>query len=46
LPTPRPVFALEHRPQSLFRDFVGAALARAGERVLEVEPEVRAETRA
>jgi CTP synthase len=34
------------RPQPLFREFVGAAMERAGERAPEVEPEVRAETRA
>ncbi len=39
------------RPQPLFRDFVGAALERSrgrapGERAPEVEPEVRAESRA
>ena len=34
------------RPQPLFRDFVGAALARAGERAPEVEPAVRVESRA
>jgi CTP synthase len=33
------------RPQPLFREFVGAALARAGHRVPEVEPDVHAETR-
>ena len=32
------------RPQPLFREFVGAALRRAGERAPEVEPEVRAES--
>jgi CTP synthase len=34
------------RPQPLFREFVGAALALARERAPEVEPEVRAESRA
>jgi CTP synthase len=34
------------RPQPLFREFVGAALARAHGRAPEVEPEVRAESRA
>ena len=34
------------RPQPLFRDFVGAALERAGRPAPEVEPEVRAESRA
>jgi CTP synthase len=34
------------RPQPLFREFVGAALERAQDRVPEVEPEVRAESRA
>ncbi|HEX2127006.1 MAG TPA: CTP synthase, partial [Thermoleophilaceae bacterium] len=34
------------RPQPLFREFVGAALARARLRAPEVEPEVRAESRA
>jgi CTP synthase len=34
------------RPQPLFREFVGAALERAQGRVPEVEPEVRAESRA
>ena len=32
------------RPQPLFREFVGAAMRRAGERAPEVEPEVRAES--
>ena len=31
------------KPQPLFRDFVGAATARARERVPEVEPAVRAD---
>jgi CTP synthase len=34
------------RPQPLFREFVGAALAAARARAPEVEPEVRAESRA
>jgi CTP synthase len=34
------------RPQPLFREFVGAALARASLRAPEVEPEVRAESHA
>jgi CTP synthase len=34
------------RPQPLFREFVGAALDRAHGRAPEVEPEVRAESRA
>jgi CTP synthase len=34
------------RPQPLFRDFVGAALRRVRARAPEVEPEVRAESRA
>jgi CTP synthase len=34
------------RPQPLFREFVGAALDRARGRAPEVEPDVRAETRA
>jgi CTP synthase len=34
------------RPQPLFREFVGAALERAHGRAPEVEPEVRAESRA
>jgi CTP synthase len=34
------------RPQPLFREFVGAALERARARAPEVEPEVRAESRA
>ena len=34
------------RPQPLFREFVGAALARARAQAPEVEPEVRAESRA
>jgi CTP synthase len=34
------------RPQPLFREFVGAALQRAGGRAPEVEPQVRAESRA
>jgi CTP synthase len=34
------------RPQPLFREFVGAAMARATGRAPEVEPEVAAESRA
>jgi hypothetical protein len=34
------------RPQPLFREFVGAALERAGQRAPEVEPQVRAESHA
>jgi CTP synthase len=34
------------RPQPLFREFVGAALERSAERAPEVEPQVRAESRA
>ncbi len=34
------------RPQPLFREFVGAALQRTSERAPEVEPHVRAESRA
>ncbi len=34
------------RPQPLFREFVGAALGRVAERAPEVEPHVRAESRA
>jgi CTP synthase len=34
------------RPQPLFREFVGAALARARAQAPEVEPQVRAESRA
>jgi CTP synthase len=34
------------RPQPLFREFVGAALERARTQAPEVEPEVRAESRA
>jgi CTP synthase len=34
------------RPQPLFREFVGAAMARSTGRAPEVEPEIRAESRA